>query len=246
MAIYGFARLVDDIGDEVEGDRMLLLDRAEDQLRLAFSGDATHAVFRELAPTIRACRLEQQPFLDLIQANRQDQTVDRYETFEELKGYCRLSADPVGRLVLAVTGELTPERVGWSDRVCTGLQLVEHWQDLGEDARRDRIYLPQEDLRAFGVSEGDLLASSAAPELRRLVAFEAGRARGLLEAARPLAKSLRGRTRVAISGFAAGGLAALDAIEAAGFDVLGRPVKGKKRRLFLHSLRLLVGTGVGT
>jgi squalene synthase HpnC len=246
MAIYGFARLVDDIGDEVEGDRMLLLDRAEEQLRLAFSGNATHPVFRELAPTITACRLDEQPFLNLIQANRQDQTVRRYETFEELRGYCRLSADPVGRLVLAVTGNLTPERVGWSDEVCTGLQLVEHWQDVGEDAGRGRIYLPQEDLRTFGVKESDLLASLATPELRRLVAFEVDQARGLLGAGRPLARSLKGRIRVAISGFAAGGLAALDAIEAAGFDVLARPVRGKKSRLLLHSLRLTVGMGDGT
>ena len=243
MAIYGFARLVDDIGDEADGDRPALLDRAEDQLQLAFSGGATHPVFRELGHTIAACGLERGPFLDLILANRQDQRVGRYETFDELRGYCRLSADPVGRLVLAVTGSLTPERAAWSDDVCTGLQLVEHWQDVGEDARRGRVYVPQEDLRAFEVSEDQLLASAAGPQLKKLVAFECGRAQELFRAARPLAGSLHGRVRVAVSGFAAGGLAVLDAIQAADFDVLSRPARGTKGRLLVHSLRLLLGVG---
>jgi squalene synthase HpnC len=243
VAIYGFARLVDDIGDEAEGDRLALLERAEKQLHLGFSGTATHPVFRELGNTIVACGLEQQPLLDLFEANRQDQRVGRYETFEELRGYCRLSADPVGRLVLAVTGSLTAERAAWSDDVCTGLQLVEHWQDVGEDARRGRVYLPQEDLRAFGVSENDLLAPGASPQLKKLIAFECDRARGLLGAGRPLVNSLHGRVRVAVGGFAAGGLAALDAIEAADYDVIGRPARGTKGRLLVHSLRLLLRSG---
>lgn len=241
MAIYGFARLVDDLGDEAEGDRFLLLDQAENELRLAVAGAATHPVFCELSSTISSCRLQQQPFLDLIEANRRDQRVSRYETFGELREYCRLSAEPIGRLVLAITGSLTPERAAWSDDVCTGLQLVEHWQDVGEDFRRGRIYLPQQDLQAFQVSEKHLEASYAGSDLTRLIAYETERARVLLDAARPLVRSLEGRVRVAMSGFAAGGLATLDAIEAAGFDVLGRPIKRTKSRLLIHSLRLLIG-----
>ena len=241
MAIYGFARLTDDVGDEAAGDRLLLLDRLEAELERSFAGRAEHPVFRELGETITACRLEKRPFLDLIEANRQDQLVSRYESYEQLRGYCRLSAEPVGRLVLAVGGVLTPERAAWSDDVCTGLQLTEHWQDVAEDAGRGRIYLPREDLDKFGVRESDLLARKTTPEFARLMAFEVDRAQSLLAAVRPLAGSLRGRLRVAVIGFAAGGLATTDAIRAADYDVLSRAIRGGKGRLFMHSLRLLMG-----
>jgi len=147
--------------------------------------------------------------------------VTRYDTWASLRGYCALSANPVGRLVLAVFGAATPDRLAWSDDVCTALQLVEHLQDVGEDFARGRIYLPAEDLDRFGASETDLARTEVTEALRAVIAYEVARARGLLQgAAPPLSRSLRGRARVAVAGFAGGGLAALDAIERAHCDVL--------------------------
>jgi squalene synthase HpnC len=231
MALYGFARLADDIGDESSGDRLAELDWLEGELDRAFAGVATHPVLVRLEPTIRACNLRRQPFLDLIAANRQDQTVTSYPTWVDLLGYCELSANPVGRLVLAVFGADTAERVAWSDHVCSGLQVVEHLQDVGEDARRGRVYLPADDLAAAGCGPEDLLQPVAGPELRAAVEAIAGRARGLLGSGPALARSLRGRPRWAVAGFCAGGLAALDAIALAGNDVLSRQVRPSKGRI---------------
>src|SRR5436309_11537531 len=153
LAIYGFARMVDDAGDEAPGDRAALLDRIESELDGAFAGTATDPVLRSLRATIRAHDLPREPFLRLIEANRRDQVVSRYQTFSDLQAYCELSANPVGHLVLLVLEASTPRRVAWSDSVCTGLQLVEHWQDVAEDARRGRVYVPQEDLRRFGCTD---------------------------------------------------------------------------------------------
>jgi squalene synthase HpnC len=221
LAIYGFARLADDIGDEADGDRLAMLDWLDDELVRASEGRATHPLLVRLTPTIEACHLPLQPFQRLIEANRVDQHVDRYETWEQLLGYCELSANPVGELVLRVLDAATPERITLSDRVCTGLQLVEHLQDVGEDAERGRVYLPAEDLRRFECTVDDLLAERAAPRLRALVRYEATRIRPLLDAGAPLAASLPGRLRVAVAGFAAGGHAALDAVIDADGDVLG-------------------------
>lgn len=220
MAVYGFARLTDDIGDEAEGDRLALLDWLEGELGRAAGGTATHPVLQRLSPTLRQLDLPLQPFMDLIEANRRDQVVHRYETFDDLVGYCMLSAAPVGRLVLDVFRVSTPSLVPLSDDVCIGLQIVEHLQDVGEDARRGRIYLPQEDMGRFGCRGDDLLASSASPALRRLVAFEAERAANLLASGVALARQLPMRPRVAVAGFAAGGTAALAAIRRADHDVL--------------------------
>ncbi len=168
-----------------------------------------------------------------------DQRVSRYATFADLRAYCRLSAEPVGRLVLMVTGSFTPARAAWSDDVCSGLQLVEHWQDVAEDAARDRIYLPAEDLARFGVEEAQILRGASAPGLVRLMTFEVSRARGLLAAGAPLAGSLRGRMRLAIAGFAGGGSAALDAIEAAGYDVVRHRTRPSRRHILLRSLGIV-------
>jgi squalene synthase HpnC len=221
LAIYGFARLVDDTGDELAGDRMAALDALDAQLDRAYRGTETHPVFVRLTPTLRALELDDAPFRALIEANRVDQVVTRYDTWASLRGYCALSANPVGRLVLAVFGAATPDRLAWSDDVCTALQLVEHLQDVGEDFARGRIYLPAEDLDRFGASETDLARTEVTEALRAVIAYEVARARGLLQgAAPPLSRSLRGRARVAVAGFAGGGLAALDAIERAHCDVL--------------------------
>ncbi|MDA8265168.1 MAG: squalene synthase HpnC [Actinomycetota bacterium] len=220
MAIYGFARLADDIGDEVDGDRLADLDWLQAELESAYEGHATHPAMRRLSPVLAELKLNREPFLALIEANRVDQKVRRYETFDDLVGYCMLSAAPVGRLVLDVFRVSTPSLVPLSDDVCIGLQIVEHLQDVGEDARRGRIYLPQEDMGRFGCRGDDLLASSASPALRRLVAFEAERAANLLASGVALARQLPMRPRVAVAGFAAGGTAALAAIRRADHDVL--------------------------
>lgn len=215
--VYGFARLVDDAGDLAGGDREALLDWIEADLE------------RGEHPLIARVRdLPREPLLRLIRANRQDQRISRYRTFAELAAYCELSANPVGELVLHVFGAATPERVAWSDSICTGLQLAEHWQDVGEDRRAGRIYVPLEDLERFGVSE-DFEPAEAFGELMR---FEVDRAREVLHAGLPLVSSLRGRRRLAVAAFAGGGFAALDAVERSGYDVLERsPRAGRAERL---------------
>jgi len=225
-AVYGFARLVDDVGDEVAGDREALLDAVAADLDRAFSGaDPRHPLMATLAGSIYELGLPREPFERLIEANRQDQRVSRYETYGDLERYCELSANPVGRLVLYVFGRPSLQRVAWSDSVCTGLQLAEHWQDVGEDYRRGRVYLPREDLRGFGGGGGVVGTRHASPAFRQLMAFEVDRARRLLDAGVPLAASLRGRERLAIAGYVGGGRAALDAVERSGFEVLGEPPK---------------------
>jgi squalene synthase HpnC len=241
LAVYGVARLIDDIGDESPGDRLAELDWAEAELDRAYEGTATTAVFKALEASLRTVDLPRQAFADLIEANRRDQTVTHYATYEELIGYCRLSADPIGRLVLRILGADDSRRIQLSDRVCTGLQLVEHWQDVGEDAGRGRVYLPAEDLDRFGVTVGELTGGVASPAFRRLLAFEAHRARELLGAGDHLVASLHGFGRLAVSGFVAGGRAALDAIERSCFDVLGAQPRPGPGRVAVTGLRLFAG-----
>jgi squalene synthase HpnC len=234
LAIYGYARLVDQLGDEAPGDRLAALDWVEADLDRAFAGQAEHPLLRALQPTLVQCRLSRRPLVALIEANRLDQRVSRYETWEQLLGYCRLSANPVGELVLAVFGLATPDRIALSDHICTALQVAEHCQDVSEDLARDRVYLPAEDLAACGCSEEDLHGAHANEPVRRLLALEVGRARGLLRAGAPLLGMLHGRIKLAVAAFAGGGHAALDAIERVGFDVLpGPPRAARTRRLWV-------------
>ncbi|MEU4264185.1 squalene synthase HpnC [Streptomyces argenteolus] len=245
MAVYGFARLVDDIGDGdlapggadarhlgvgpgSADDRPAMLDALEDDLHRVFVDSADgprHPLMRALRPTVRRCALAPEPFLGLIEANRQDQKVRRYGTYEELRAYCELSANPVGRLVLQITGTASPERIRRSDAVCTALQIAEHLQDVAEDLARDRIYLPADDMARFHVAESDLAVPSAGASLRALIAFEAQRAHDLLDEGIPLVGSVRGRLKLLLAGFVGGGRAALAAVSAAGFDVLPGPPK---------------------
>jgi squalene synthase HpnC len=228
MAIYAFARLTDDIGDEAEGDRVALLDWLDDELTLASEGRAIHPVFQRLTPVMQDLNLNLQPFRSLIEANRVDQRVTRYSTFDDLVDYCMLSAAPIGHLVLAVFKLSSTQRIEWSDQVCIALQLVEHLQDIGEDARRGRIYLPIEDLNEFRCSEEDLLRPSASVALRDLIAMESRRTRALLTAGSPLASSLPMRARFAVSGFVAGGVAAVESIEREHYDVLSVHCRPRK------------------
>jgi squalene synthase HpnC len=231
LAVYGFARLVDETGDAVAGDRLALLDWLEADLERAYAGTAAHPLMRRLTPTLHACDLEPEPFHALIAANRRDQVVSRYETYDELLGYCELSANPVGRLVLGVLGAATPDRVSLSDGICTALQLAEHWQDVAEDLARDRIYLPAEDLARFEVAPQALAARPAPQNVRALMAFEVRRARALLDEGAPLVRLVRGRPALAVAAFVAGGRAALGAIERAGHDVSGgAPRAGRAAR----------------
>ena len=231
LAIYGFARLVDELGDSGSGDRLAALDWLEGELDAAFEGRAGNPLLIRLTPTLRECRLRREPFVRLIEANRLDQRRTRYATWQELRGYCRLSADPVGELVLAVLGQSSPERVVLSDRICTALQLTEHCQDVAEDHRAGRVYLPLEDLDRFGCSIEEIAAPRAGRPLRDVMAFEVARARELLGEGAPLIGELRGRARIAVGAFVAGGRAALDAIERADYDVLGGPPPVGRGRL---------------
>jgi squalene synthase HpnC len=220
-AVYDVARVVDDLGDDAPGDRVAQLEAFAAALATIWQGGTPRAaVLRRLAGTVRDRGLPQEPFDRLIQANIMDQRVTRYATLDDLLGYCRLSADPVGRVVLDVFGVATPQRLAWSDRICSALQLIEHWQDVAEDRRAGRIYLPAEDLHRFGVAETDLDAAHSTPAVRDLIAFEAGRAREMLLGGLPLLRELRGWARLAIAGYVAGGLAAVDGLRRAGWEVL--------------------------
>jgi squalene synthase HpnC len=253
MAVYRFARTVDDIGDaalpatagpaaaSVEGagrpddpaaERLRLLDELDDDLGRLYRGQAPRLeVIGQLAATVAECGLPAQPLRDLIQASRQDQLVSRYQTFDDLAGYCELSANPVGRIVLYVFGAYTPRRAALSDHVCTALQLAEHWQDVAEDLRAGRIYLPAEDLERFGCTPQDLAEPTAGPGVRALMSFQVARASALLSAGSPLITTLHGAARLAVAGYVAGGRAALAAIENAHGDVLAATPRPAKRRL---------------
>jgi squalene synthase HpnC len=229
-ALYGFARLTDDIGDEplpghqnaTAAQRLAVLDALEADVHRIYAGDQAPRLdaIRALRDTVRACAIPETYLRDLIEANRQDQVVTRYASYDDLAGYCRLSANPVGRIVLHIFGQVGDERMCLSDKVCTALQLAEHWQDVAEDLRNGRIYLPREDLDRFGCTEADLAGASAARHVRDLIAFETRRAMDLLDEGARLTGTLRGAARLAIAGYVAGGRAALKAIGDSGYDVL--------------------------
>jgi squalene synthase HpnC len=245
-ALYGFARLTDDLGDEplpgmpadaspetITATRLRLLDELQaDVARIYDGGQPALTAIQALKRTVEECGVPRQPFDDLIQANRQDQLVKRYETYDDLVRYCELSANPVGQVVLYIVGAATPERLRLSDSICTALQLVEHWQDVAEDLGNGRVYLPQEDLGRFGVSEAGLARPTAGADVVKLMTFETDRAAGLLDDGAPLAGTLRGAARLAIAGYVAGGRAAIRAIRHAGYDVLRvTPKPGKAATL---------------
>jgi squalene synthase HpnC len=261
LAVYGFARLVDELGDSTPGDRLAALDWLEQELARSYDGCAEHPLMRRLTRTVRECALPRGPFERLIEANRVDQRVDRYATWEQLRGYCALSADPVGEIVLGVFGAATPARVALSDSICTALQLAEHCQDVAEDYAAGRVYLPVEDLERFGCDPDEVgfgLALGAggvdapgpagghgAAPLRAVLAFEVARGRRLLDDGAPLIGELRGRERLAVAAFSAGGRAAFDAIERAGYDVLSGPPRASRSRRLIALVATLLGRRAG-
>lgn len=237
VALYGFARLVDDLGDEAPGDRLAALAAVEADLDRAYRGSARHPLLRRLEPVLRERDLPRELFARLIEANRRDQHVHRYPSWQALREYCALSANPVGRLVLRVFGAATPQRDEWSDSICSALQLIEHCQDVAEDYARGRVYLPAEDLERFGCHGAELGDVPATRALRGVIGFEVARARKLLACGEPLLRELRGYARLAVAGFAAGGHAACDALERAGFDPSAR--RPHRRGVARWTIRLL-------
>ena len=238
--LYSYARLVDILGDELDGGaeaRLAALDQLERELDACYTGEPTWPVLVEVQQTIREFGLPREPFQRLIEANRIDQRVSEYEAWADLKHYCTRSADPCGRLVLGVLRKLDDERaVRLSDDVCTGLQLVNFLQDVPRDLALGRIYLPAEDRRRFGVSALD----RPSEPLRLLLAFEAERARGLLASGDELGRHLGGRTGRAVAAFARGGLAAIEALERAAFDVFSQRPKPSRARLARAAMGALV------
>jgi len=229
--VYAYCRWADDLGDEVAGNEesLALLGWWRNELSACYAGAARHPVFVALRNTIEEFGIPSQPFADLITAFEQDQRVSEYETFPQLLEYCRFSANPVGRLVLYLSGAYGERNVDWSDSICTGLQLANFWQDVSRDMDIGRVYLPLEDLAQFGYSREALAARETNQAFIELMRFEVGRAREFLCRGLPLAAQMPGRLQVDIELFALGGLKILERIESIGYRVWEtRPVVSKR------------------
>jgi squalene synthase HpnC len=234
--VYAYCRISDDLGDEVGNPAvsLQLLDQWQTELAACYAGSPRHPVFVALAETVRAFDIPQREFSDLLQAFRQDQKVTRYETFEDLLGYCLNSANPVGHLVLYLCGYRDSERQKLSDFTCTALQLANFWQDVSVDYAKGRIYLPLEDLRRYGVTEADLAASRNTPAFCEMIRFEVQRARDWFEQGLPLIGKVNRELAIDLELFTRGGQEILNAIEQQGYAVLGRrPSISKSRKMAL-------------
>jgi squalene synthase HpnC len=246
-SIYAYCRISDDLGDEVGSTdvAMALLELWGRELDACYEGRARHPVFVALAETIKACSIPKEPFADLLTAFRQDQTVTRYASMQDVLGYCRYSANPVGRLVLYACGEVSSERIEenfrLSDATCSALQLANFWQDVSVDILKGRIYIPQDDMRRFGVTEETIASGVATPEFRALLKYEVEYARGLFEEGLPLIGRVRRDLALDLDLFSRGGLEILRAIEQCDYDVLSaRPAISKRTKLAL-ALRAVCG-----
>jgi squalene synthase HpnC len=234
--VYAYCRISDDLGDEVGNAQqsLELLDQWEAELNACYNGEPRHPVFVALRETVQQCGIPKHEFSDLLVAFRQDQTVTRFETFNDVLGYCRYSANPVGHLVLYLCGYSDAERQQLSDYTCTALQLANFWQDVYVDYGKRRIYLPLEDLRRFGVSQEYIAQRRATPQFLELMKFEVERAREWFAKGLPLVKMVSKELAIDIELFSRGGQEILNAIERQGFDVLkSRPVISKQRKLLL-------------
>lgn len=234
--VYAYCRISDNLGDEV-GDSaasLELLDQWEHELDACYDGSPKHPVFVALAETVRRFEIPKHEFLDLLTAFRRDQTVTRFETFDDVLGYCHYSANPVGHLVLYLCGYRDAERQHLSDFTCTALQLANFWQDVSVDYAKDRIYLPLEDLRHFGVTEDDIANNQNTPAFRQMMKFEVERARDCFRQGLPLVGKVDRELAIDLDLFSRGGLEILNAIEKQDFALLGnRPAISKSRKLAL-------------
>lgn len=239
-AIYAFCRFVDDLGDEFQSDRLAALDEWERDLRACYEGSPSHPYLVALRQTIQELDIPIDPFLRLIEANRMEQRLSRYRTYEDIDYYCQHSANPVGHLVLYAFGYRDEHRQRLSDYTCTALQLANFWQDVARDFAMGRLYIPQEDLERFGYSENQLARREVSGQFRSLMAYEVDRARDLFKRGMGLVDELEGRLKLDVALFSKGGMKVLDAIEAEDYDVLSkRPSLSKATKL-----RMMVGTTV--
>lgn len=234
--VYAYCRISDDLGDEVGDPRqsLQLLDQWETELNACYEGAPRHPVFVALAETVRRFAIPKHEFSDLLIAFRQDQTITRFPAFNEVLGYCRYSANPVGHLVLYLCGYSDAERQQLSDFTCTALQLANFWQDVAVDYAKGRIYLPLEDLQRYGVSEEQISRRRVTPQFIELMKFEVQRAREWFDRGLPLVKKVNRELAIDLELFSRGGQEILNAVERQGFDVLSRrPVISKPRKLWL-------------
>ena len=234
--VYDYCRISDDLGDETGDPRasLHLLDEWEAELNACYEGAPRHPVFVALAGTVRDFDIPRQTFADLLTAFRQDQTITRYEKFDDLLGYCRYSANPVGHLVLYLCGYRDPERQQLSDFTCTALQLANFWQDVTTDYEKGRIYLPLEDLKRFQVSEDDIASKRNTPQFRQMMRFEVQRACEWFDRGFPLVSKVSRELAIDLELFSRGGQEILNAIERQDYAVLGkRPAISKSRKLVL-------------
>ena len=234
--VYSFCRWADDLGDEIgdtaESLRLLAWWRGE--LQSMYGGRATHPVFVALQGTAERHALPEALFDDLIRAFEQDQTVTRYRTWEDLFGYCRYSANPVGRLLLRLCGYADERRDQWSDATCTALQLANFWQDVTVDLQKDRVYLPLDVVNRHGYSLGELEEHRFTPSFRDAMREAVDVAQGLFERGLPLVQSVNKRLAFDLGLFSRGGMRVLQKIRARDYNVLsGRPAISKWERLGL-------------
>jgi squalene synthase HpnC len=231
-AIYAFARSADDIADEgdaLPAERLAQLASYETALDAIEGGEApADPMFQRLAEQMARHALPLQPLRDLLSAFRQDVVTTRYPDHASLLDYCRRSANPVGRLMLGLYGEVGSASLRESDAVCTALQLINFWQDVAIDIEKGRIYLPQEDLVRFQVGEEDIVQGRTGPAWRALMRFEVERARALMLEGAPLATRLPGRIGWELRLVVQGGLRILEAIERADYDVFQRRPRLKR------------------
>ncbi len=235
-SIYAYCRISDDLGDEVpdKSAALALLALWGRELDACYEGRARHPVFVALAETIRACSIPKEPFADLLVAFRQDQTVTRYASMDEVLGYCHYSANPVGRLVLYACGEVNDENFRLSDATCSALQLANFWQDVRVDFAKDRVYIPQDDMRQFGVTDETIAGGVATPEFRALLHHEVDFARALFIQGLPLIGRVNRDLALDLDLFSRGGLEILRAIARRKYDVLSaRPAISKLTKLSL-------------
>lgn len=234
--VYSYCRISDDLGDEV-GDpaaSLALLDEWQAELDACYVGTPRHPVFVALSETVRKFEIPKSEFSDLLIAFRQDQTVTRFETFNDVLAYCRYSANPVGHLVLYLCGYRDAERRQLSDYTCTALQLANFWQDVSVDYAKGRIYLPLEDLRRYSVTEQDLELNRNTLAFCEMMQFEVERARQWFDRGLPLVRTVNKELAVDLELFSRGGQEILNAIERQHFAVLGRrPAISKTRKLAL-------------